>query len=244
MDACLQIAEDVTGLMSLNQKVILITGANRGIGKEIAKQMAEKGWHVIVTARDYSKAVQVATEIGTNAWAVQMNVQEEDTISEAASMVDKKFGKLDALVNNAGVIGNRAILDFDLKQISGVMDTNVMGPIRTSKYFMPLLKRSEDARIINISSGMGEMASFRHGGYGAYRLSKATLNSFSMLLASELSNTNVRVFSMCPGWVRTEMGGEGAPRSVETGAETAVWLATDSNAVSGRFYRDKKMIDW
>ena len=244
MDACLQIVEDLTALMSLNQKVILITGANRGIGKEIAKQMAKKDWQVIVSARDYSKAVQVATEIGTNAWPAQVDVRDEDSISEAASIIDKKFGKLDVLVNNAGVIGNRAILDFDLSQISSVMDANVMGPIRTSKYFMPLLKRSEDARIVNISSGMGEMASLKHGGYGAYRLSKATLNSFSMLLAAELSHTNVKVFSMCPGWVRTDMGGEGATRSVEKGAETAVWLATESRVVSGKFYRDKKVIDW
>ncbi|MEK6780333.1 MAG: SDR family NAD(P)-dependent oxidoreductase [Bacteroidota bacterium] len=230
--------------MNLNQKVILITGANRGIGKEIARQMAKKDWQVIVTARDHSKAHQVATEIGSNAWGMQLDVLDETSIMEAASMVDKKQGKLDVLVNNAGVIGNHAMLDFDLNQITNVMGTNLMGPVRTSKYFMSLLKKSEEGRIINISSGMGEMASLNHGGYGAYRLSKAALNSFTMLLASELVDTKLKAFSMCPGWVKTEMGGKNAPRSLEKGAETAIWLATEKNVVSGKFYRDKKVIDW
>lgn len=224
--------------------VILITGANRGIGKEIAKQMAARDWQVVVTARDHTKAVQTAEEIGSNTFGLQLDVQDENSIKKAAALIEKEFTKLDVLINNAGVIGNRAMLDFDLSQISSVMDTNLMGPIRTSKYFMPLLKKSNDARIINISSGMGEMASLRSGGYGAYRLSKAALNSFTILLASELEHSKVKVFSMCPGWVKTEMGGKNAPRSIEKGAETAVWLATEMNVASGKFYRDKKIIDW
>ncbi len=229
--------------MSLGN-VILITGANRGIGKEIAKQMAARNWQVIVTARDYSKAVQSAKEIGSNSFALQLDVQNEDSVKKAAALIEKEFKKLDVLVNNAGVIGNKSMQEFDLDQISSVLDTNLMGPIRTSKYFMPLLKKSDDARIINISSGMGEMASLKGGGYGAYRLSKAALNSFTILLAAELEHRKVKVYSMCPGWVKTEMGGNSAPRSLEKGAETAVWLATESKVASGKFYRDKKIIDW
>lgn len=114
--------------------VILITGANRGIGKEIAKQMAARNWQVIVTARDLSKAVQSAKEIGSNSFGLQLDVQDENSVKEAARQVENRFNKLDVLVNNAGVIGNKPMLDFDLNQISSVMDTNLMGPIRTSKY--------------------------------------------------------------------------------------------------------------
>jgi NAD(P)-dependent dehydrogenase (short-subunit alcohol dehydrogenase family) len=109
---------------------------------------------------------------------------------------------------------------------------------------MPLLKKSADARIINLSSGMGELESLRSGGHGAYRLSKTSLNAFTILLASELQYSKIKVFAMCPGWVKTDMGGKKATRPVEKGAETAVWLATDDQPVTGKFYRDKKVIDW
>ncbi len=230
--------------MSVKQKVILITGANRGIGKEIARQMAEHDWQVIATSRDHSKATEVANEIGHNAFGLQLDVQDEKSIKTAVAQVEKEFGQLDVLVNNAGIIGNRAMSDFDLDEIGRTMDTNLMGPIRTSKYFMPLLKKSSDTRIINISSQMGELASLRSGGYGAYRLSKASLNAFTIILASELDHAGVKVFSMSPGWVKTDMGGRNAPRSVEKGAETVVWLATEKNVVTGKFYQDKKVIDW
>jgi NAD(P)-dependent dehydrogenase (short-subunit alcohol dehydrogenase family) len=107
-----------------------------------------------------------------------------------------------------------------------------------------LLKKSADARIINLSSGMGELDSLRTGGYGAYRLSKTSLNAFTILLAFELERDSIKVFAMCPGWVQTDMGGKGATRPVEKGAETAVWLTTDNQPATGKFYRDKKVIDW
>lgn len=140
-------------------------------------------------------------------------------------------------------MGNASMCSFDLSEINDAMNTNFMGPIRMSKFLLPLLKKSDDARIINLSSGMGELSSLRSGGYGAYRLSKTSLNAFTILLASELESA-VKVFAMCPGWVQTDMGGKGAPRTVAQGAETAVWLATDSKPVTGKFYRDKKVIDW
>jgi len=133
---------------------------------------------------------------------------------------------------------------FELTETADAMKTNFMGPVRTSKYFMPLLKKSADARIINLSSGMGELSSLQSGGYGAYRLSKTSLNAFTILLASELQQEGIKVFALCPGWVQTDMGGKGATRSVEKGAETAVWLATDKQSLNGKFYRDKKVIDW
>jgi NAD(P)-dependent dehydrogenase (short-subunit alcohol dehydrogenase family) len=226
------------------KKIALVTGANRGIGREIARQLTNLGWQVIVTAREEAKAGMAAGEIGKGAIGVVLDVADEESVRRAADEVQGKFGKLDVLVNNAGIIGNRSMVDFDLGQINSVMNTNFMGPIRTSKYFLPMLKKSNDGRIINISSGMGELASLEQGGYAAYRLSKTSLNAFTILLASELRNSSVKVMAMCPGWVKTDMGGAGATRPVEKGAETAVWLATSVDVKSGKSYRDRKVIGW
>lgn len=227
----------------MEKKIILITGANRGIGKEIAYQMSAMNWQVIVAARNVPAAQAVCDEVGNDAFALHLDVTQEDSIRAAADNVLHRFGKLDVLVNNAAIMGKTSMRSFDLKEMADAMDTNFMGPVRTSKYFMPLLKKSSDARIINLSSGMGELSSLRSGGYGAYRLSKTSLNAFTILLASELESA-VKVFAMCPGWVQTDMGGRGAPRPVAKGAETAVWLATDDKPVTGKFYRDKEVIDW
>lgn len=225
-------------------RVVLITGTNRGIGLGIGKGMASLGWHVIATARTHAKAELAARAIGHGAVGIALDVTSEDSVREAADQVSKRFDHLDVLVNNAGVMGNHAMQEFDLPQISSVMDSNFMGPIRTSKYFLAILRKSNDARIINVSSGMGELASLEGGGYGAYRLSKTALNAFTILLASELRNTNIKVIAMCPGWVKTDMGGTGASRSVEQGAETAIWLSTAAEVQRGKFYRDKKVISW
>lgn len=228
----------------MDKKAVLVTGANRGIGKEIARQLAELNWQVIVAARNLAAAEEVAKQIGHDSFAVQLDISDEQSVKHAAKIVTDKFNRLDVLVNNAGIIGNDSMLSFDLDQIATTMNTNFTGPIRTTKYLMPLLKKSPDARIINLSSGMGEINSLYSGGYAAYRLSKTSLNAFTILLSAELSSTNIRVFAMCPGWVQTDMGGKGAPRPVSKGAETAVWLAMDKHVVSGKFYRDKKVIDW
>lgn len=228
----------------MDKKIILITGANRGIGKEIARQMAMLNWQVVVAARKQDAAEAVASMIGYDAIPVQLDVRSEESVQAAVQIVADKFGRLDVLVNNAAIMGNAPMRSFALPEIEAAMHTNFFGPIRASKYFMPLLKKSTDARIINLSSGMGELDSLRSGGYGAYRLSKTSLNAFTILLASELERESVKVFAMCPGWVQTDMGGKGAPRPVEKGAETAVWLATDKEATTGKFYRDKKVISW
>lgn len=228
----------------MEKKVILVTGANRGIGKEICRQMAMRDWQVIVASRKLEAAKTVCDQIGHDAFPVQLDVRDAESIKDAAETVSGKFENLDVLINNAAIMGNASMRSFDLTEMEEAMNTNFMGPVRTSKYFMPLLKKSPDARIINLSSGMGELGSLRSGGYGAYRLSKTSLNAFTILLAAELQAAGVKVFAMCPGWVQTDMGGKGATRSVEKGAETAVWLAMDKQVVTGKFYRDKKVIDW
>jgi NAD(P)-dependent dehydrogenase (short-subunit alcohol dehydrogenase family) len=228
----------------MEKKVILVTGGNRGIGREICRQMAKLSWQVVVASRQPEAARTVCDEVGHDAFPVQLDVNDEESVKRAAETVSEKFGKLDVLVNNAAIMGNASLRSFNLAEIEEAMRTNFMGPVRTSKYFMPLLKKSPDARIVNLSSGMGEFESLRAGGYGAYRLSKTSLNAFTILLAAELEATGIKVFAMCPGWVQTDMGGKGATRPVEKGAETAVWLAADKHPVSGKFYRDKKVIDW
>lgn len=227
-----------------NQKVALVTGANRGIGKEIARQLDEAGFRVILAARQITAAEMAMKGLKNDPLPVELDVSREDSVKEANSQISNHINRLDVLINNAGIIGNHSILDFDLNEIDKVMQVNFRGPILVTQTFMPLLKRSQDARIINLSSGMGEFASLESGGYAAYRLSKASLNAFTILLNAELRGTQVKVFSVCPGWVRTDMGGSNAPLAAEEGADTAVWLSSAKDVKPGKFYRKRKVIDW
>jgi NAD(P)-dependent dehydrogenase (short-subunit alcohol dehydrogenase family) len=141
-------------------------------------------------------------------------------------------------------MGEKNMLKFDLEEMRNVLETNFWGAVTLTKHLFPLLKKSDDARIINVSSGMGEMSGMQSGGYAAYRMSKWMLNGFTMLLDGELGRNKIKVYSMCPGWVRTDMGGVGATRSVEQGADTATWLATGENIPPGRFYRDRQEVNY
>lgn len=160
----------------------------------------------------------------------------------AAALVESRYGRLDVLINNAGIIGNRPAAAFDLEQVHEVMDTNLYGTIHLTRAMWPLLLKSADARVINISSGMGSLGDQSKGDYAAYRMSKWALNGWTLLLAGDAPEA-VSVNAMCPGWVKTDMGGLGAERPVE-GAETAVWLATEKDIPSGKFWRDKAVIPW
>jgi NAD(P)-dependent dehydrogenase (short-subunit alcohol dehydrogenase family) len=148
------------------------------------------------------------------------------------------------LINNAGIISSSKGVDkVGMDEIRALLETNFFGPLQLTQSLPPLLEKSPDGRIINISSGMGALHEVGCG-YAAYRLSKTALNSFSAILAKDLAGTNIKVNSMCPGWVRTEMGGSNASRSVERGADTAVWLATAKEIPNGKFLRDRKVIEW
>lgn len=222
----------------------VVTGANRGIGKEIARQLIDRGFVVFVTSRDFAKANETVNELGGKAIALELNVLDETSVKSAAEKVSRQTGHLDALVNNAGIMFADSMLDFNIGNISQVMNANFTGPILASKYFLPLLNKSLNGKILNMSSGMGELASLELGGYASYRLSKTALNAFTILLAAELRHSSTKVFSVCPGWVKTDMGGPGATLPIDRGADTAVWLVTENKGVSGRFYRDRKVIDW
>jgi NAD(P)-dependent dehydrogenase (short-subunit alcohol dehydrogenase family) len=225
-------------------KIVLVTGANRGIGFEICRQLSLQGHTVILTARDEEKGRAALREIKGNPVFHWLDVTRQESVEELLQFVRDEFNHLDVLINNAGIVMKSADLSLvDVEDIRLIMETNFYGPLRMNKAFIPLLKKSSDPRIINISSSMGAIGNLV-GGYAGYRLSKVGLNAQTILLASDLKKTGIKVFSMCPGWVKTEMGGTAAPRSIELGADTAVWLTLDKDVISGKFYRDRKIIPW
>lgn len=226
-----------------NNKIAVVTGANRGIGFEVAKQLAAQDIKVLVTARDFVRAQNAANQIDNDVIPVQLDVSSQESIDAFEEYIQMEIDHLDILVNNAGIMGSASILRFDMNEIEQVMNTNFLGPIRLTKAMLPYLKKSDDARIINVSSGMGARDEIA-GNYAAYRFSKYALNAFTVMLDSELEDESIRIFSVCPGWCATDMGGAGAPRSPQKGAETITFLATDHSVDSGKFYRDKGVIPW
>jgi len=174
-----------------------------------------------------------------------LDVSDEDSIKKAFDFIVTAYGKLDVLINNAGIqIGSAGAIDALLENVKQIMETNFYGSWRICQVLAPLLRKSKEGRIINMSSGMGELNSLSAGGYAGYRLSKTSLNALTIMLSHELENDNIKVNAMCPGWVKTDMGGAGAPRTVSQGADTAVWLATEDKIPNGMFFRDRKPINW
>jgi NAD(P)-dependent dehydrogenase (short-subunit alcohol dehydrogenase family) len=237
-------------------RVALVSGANRGIGREIVRQLAERGHTVILGARDLEKGAAVAealqAELSDPAGGderivpMQLDVADDQSVDRLARDVESRFGRLDVLVNNAG-IGNddgQRGADADLERVQEALDTNLFGAWRLSRAFIPLMQRGGYGRIVNISTGMGQLSDMG-GGFPGYRVSKTALNALTRILASELQGQDLKVNSACPGWVRTDMGGRGAPRSVEEGADTPVWLATlPDDGPSGGFFRNREPIPW
>jgi NAD(P)-dependent dehydrogenase (short-subunit alcohol dehydrogenase family) len=219
--------------------VALVSGANRGIGAEIARELAaDHGFLVFAGARN---PADVAEQDGVE--PVPLDVTDQASIDAAHERISADPGRLDVLVNNAGITGawSDTAAEEDLDQAHAVLETNLFGAWRLTQAMVPLLRRSDDGRIVNVSSGAGQLSDM-NGGYPSYRISKSGLNALTRILANEESG--IRTNSMCPGWVRTDMGGRGAPRSVEEGADTAVWLATDREIGSGGFFRNRRPIPW
>lgn len=238
--------------MTTNSKIAVVTGGNRGLGFEASRQLAKQGYQVIVTSRDEEKG-QIATE---NLQAEGLNVQFRPldvTINESsyklAEYLDQQFGKLDILVNNAGVYidvqaNSNRIVTTSIETIQKTLDTNVYGVLRVTQALLPLMKAQNYGRIVNVSSGMGQLSSMT-GGSPGYRISKTALNAVTRIFASELQGTNILVNAVCPGWVKTDMGGLEAPRTPEQGVDTIVWLATlPDGGYTGGFFRDRQLIDW
>ena len=223
------------------QGVALVSGANRGIGREIARQLAtDHRFRVLAGARDPAEA---GAPDHDRIHYVQLDVVSEISVQAAREAIASDPGRLDVLVNNAGVYGEpTGAADYDLDDAHEVIEVNTFGPWRLTQAMLPLLRRSERPRVVNVSSGAGQLAEM-NGGRAAYRLSKAALNALTRTFASD--EPWLKVNTVCPGWVRTEMGGSAAPRSVEQGADTAVWLATLPNdGPSGGFFRNRRPIPW
>jgi NAD(P)-dependent dehydrogenase (short-subunit alcohol dehydrogenase family) len=219
--------------------VALVTGTSRGIGAEIARQLAaDHGFVVYAGARDPDDV-----EGAEGIVPIELDVTDEDEIFAALERIGSEVGHLDALVNNAGVYGDPVgAADYDIDRAHEVLEVNTFGPWRLIEAFLPLLRRSDAPRIVNVSSGAGQLSDM-NGGRGAYRVSKAALNALTKTLAWDEDDIKINV--MCPGWVRTDMGGSGAPKSVEEGADTAVWLATlPDDGPTGGFFRNRKPIPW
>jgi len=229
-------------------KTALVTGANKGIGREVARQLARKGFHVFVGARKREAGRKAANEIageGGKATFLQIDVADHASVTAAARQFEKIADHLDVLVNNAGIIvdGDDSILEISDDQMRQTLETNTLGALRVTRAFLPFLKKSKTPRIINVSSGGGQLTGGADGWAPAYCVSKTALNGITSQLAAALPKFAVN--SVCPGWVRTDMGGQGATRSVEEGADTIVWLASEaSQNLTGKFLRDRKEIPW
>jgi NAD(P)-dependent dehydrogenase (short-subunit alcohol dehydrogenase family) len=229
-------------------KIALITGANRGIGLEIGKQLLEIGWNVIFSGRNMHEGrplVNKLREKWKTAWFHQLDVTDEQGISDVVDYVEDTCGRIDVLINNAAILieKNHAAMDMDLEDLHKTLATNLYGPLMLTRSMVPSLKLSSDPRVINVSSRMGQLSGMGPG-HAAYRISKTALNALTVILAKELGIYGIRVNTMCPGWVRTDMGGSGASKSLKDGADTAVWLATTDKIDTGKFYADRKVIPW
>jgi len=232
----------------MKNKVALVTGANRGIGHEIVSQLAKAGLEVILTARAEERGRRAAEKLkekGLDVVFHQMDVTMTADIQKVEQFVYSKFGRLDILINNAAVIGESTGICE-----SGILETSpadgdqlFRSACDYSGYASAIEKERGPACIINITSGMGSWNDL-NGDHAAYKLSKAGLNSLTVMFSNALRSSNVKVNSVCPGWVRTEMGGAGAPRSVGQGADTIVWLPLAPVIPEGKCLRNRKEINW
>ncbi len=243
------------------QRVAIVTGANRGLGFEICRQLGQKKHTVIVAARDPAKGEAAAERLraeGIDAHALRLDAADSSSIADAVRQVSERFGRLDVLVNNAGTFveaWGTMPSALTVAEMRETFDTNFFGPFEILREFMPLLRKSPAARIVNISSDMGSLGNINnreslvYSVMGpAYQASKVAINALTTLFAKEFADTNVKVNSASPGWARTDMGTEDAPLSVAEGADTAVWLATlpDDGPTGGFFSstRRRGAMEW
>jgi NAD(P)-dependent dehydrogenase (short-subunit alcohol dehydrogenase family) len=244
-------------MLNKNDKLIaIVTGANRGIGFAAARQLAQRGMRVILTSRNAGKGEAAAEQLMEDGLEVLfhvLDVTSESSVASLGEFVHSRCGRVDILVNNAGIyLDSRnpddphagSVFNASLATLEITLRTNVYGPLLLAQEFVPLMKHHHYGRIVNVSSGMGQLADMG-GRWPAYRISKTALNALTRILAAETTGHNILVNAVCPGWVRTDLGGPGAERTPEQGAETIVWAATlPDDGPNGGFFRDRQPIPW
>lgn len=233
---------------------MLVTGANKGIGFETARQLLREGFRVFLGARDEKTGKAAAEKLKSEAGRaadkadvtfIKIDISNIDSINSAAEEFGKQSDRLDALVNNAGILldDDKDILTTTSENFETTLRTNSLGALLVSQAFVSFLKKSDAPRIVNVSSGGGQLTDGADSWAPAYCISKTALNGVTVQLAAALPNFAVN--SVCPGWVRTDMGGSNATRSVAEGVSGIVWLACEaSHKETGRFWRDRKIIPW
>ena len=232
--------------MEKKRKTVLITGANKGIGFEVARQLGVLGMHVIVSGRDRGRVENAVAQLRKkeiDAVPLIMDVGDVNSVRGGFALIRKTISSLDVLINNAGIAiaEEKPLLDVSAEEVYTTFSVNAFGPLFVTQTFLPLLPRG--GRIINISSGAGSICGGVSDYAPIYSASKTAENALTLHLAHALKPKGIAVNLVCPGWVRTDMGGPHASRSVEKGAETPVWLATEvSPDVTGKFFRDKKEV--
>ncbi|MED3947143.1 MULTISPECIES: SDR family oxidoreductase [Priestia] len=235
--------------MEKHTKVALVTGGNRGIGYELVRQLAMKGFKVILTSRNSEtghKAVQKLKDSYLDVSFVVMDISSEASIRQAAATVSEQYGRLDVLINNAGIYldKNQKLVNLDPSVLEKTLETNFFGAYHVIRSFMPLMEQQAYGRIINVSSEYGAMSEMSSSGVGAYKLSKLILNGLTQLIAAE-STKDIKINAVDPGWVSSDMGGPSAPRTPQQAASSILWLATiGPEGPSGGFFKDGKQINW
>jgi NAD(P)-dependent dehydrogenase (short-subunit alcohol dehydrogenase family) len=232
--------------MTENGRVAVVSGGNRGIGLEICRQLADRGLTVVMGSRDEAQGREAAQKLSGDVVVHQLDVCDAESVKRHADFVEGEFGRLDVVVNNAGISndeGQRGV-DADLERVHAALEANLFGAWRLCQAAIPLMQRNGYGRIVNISTGLAALEEMG-GGSPGYRVSKTALNALTRILASELRGSGILVNSVEPGWVQTDMGGSRAPRPVEEGADTPVWAATlPNNGPTGGFFRDRRPISW
>ncbi|MGE6832804.1 SDR family oxidoreductase [Priestia megaterium] len=235
--------------MEKHNKVALVTGGNRGIGYELVRQLAMDGFKVILTSRNSEtghEAVQKLKDSHLDVSYVVMDISNEARILKAAAIVNEQYGRLDVLINNAGIYldENQKLVNMDPSILEKTLATNFFGAYHVIRSFMPLMEKQSYGRIINVSSEYGAMSEMSSSGVGAYKLSKFILNGLTQLIAAESKN-DIKINAVDPGWVSSDMGGPSAPRTPEQAARSILWLATiGPEGPSGGFFKDGKQIAW
>ncbi len=221
----------------------LVTGGNRGIGFEIVRGLAQKGYKVLLASRDKAAGEEAKEELVGDIHVVELDLAKRQTLGDQLTQIEAVMGDIHVLVNNAGILVQGDACDVSLADIHASMQVNLLGPWQLCRQLAPKMAERGYGRIVNLTSGYGAFAEGLEGP-AAYSVSKAALNALTVKLAQSMP-TGVKVNAMCPGWVHTRMGGSEAPRSPQQGAETAIWLASiDEDGPTGGFFRDRQPIQW